>query len=117
MSNILPICPPKVSQNRYQKHMAINNLNPYELRKKFCNLPPSLILTRISYIKEHLLNEVIKKKTMNNSTIDYDVINNDIDTKINMALENIKYEVFAGNVSQLTEMTVNFLRLLFYNTD
>ncbi len=115
MSNLTsPIIHPTFGNNKTIEN-NVNNLTPYELRKKFCNSPPSLILTRINHIKEHLLNEIIKKKNMTNSKIDYDLINNDIDVKINSALENIKYEVFAGNIPQLSEMTINFLRLIFLN--
>jgi hypothetical protein len=115
MNNISPIGTPNVNKDPKMSNLDVNNLTPYELRKMFSSAPTSLILTRISNIKEHIKSEIIKKKTMNKSYIDYNLINDDIDNKINSALENIKYEIFAGNISQLSETTINFLRLLFYN--
>jgi hypothetical protein len=113
MNNILPIGTPIVNK---VYNMENNNLTPNELCKMFCKASPSFILTRISSIKDYIRNEIIKKKNMNNSIIDHDLINNDIDSKINCALENIKYEIFAGSFTQLSEMTINFLRLVFYNS-
>lgn len=114
--NISPIGKP-ITKNNTLNNKNIYNYTPFELRKMFCKIPPSLILTRISQIKEHLKIEIIKKNQINNIVFSEEIIDNDIEQKINTALENIKYDIFEGNVYTLSDSSVNFLRLLFYNID
>ena len=114
MNNIFPISHNEITNTGINTTM-IYNLTPYQLRKIFCKLPTSLILVRIEQIKGHIKSEIIKKKNANKELIDNDTIDNNIDVKINSSLENIKYEIFADNQSQLSEMTINFLRMLLLN--
>ncbi len=105
----------KQDYNYTKNNINIYNFTPYQLRKMFCKVPTSLILTRLSQIKEHLKNEIVKKNQINNINLTDEIIDNNIEQKINTALENIKYEIFEGNIYTLSESSINFLRLLFYN--
>jgi hypothetical protein len=112
--SISPICKP-INKGIYLKNnVNIYNFTPFELRKIFCRAPTSLVLTRLSQIKEHLKIEMIKKTQLNNVKLSDEMINNDIEQKINTSLENIKYEIFEGNIYTLSKGSINFLRLLFY---
>lgn len=121
MNNIFPISSKEIINSGINNNITIinntmiYNFTPYQLRKIFCKLPTSLILVRIQQIKEHIKSEIIKKKIANKESIDHNTIDNNIDLKINSSLENIKYEIFADNQPQLSEMTINFLRMLLLN--
>ena len=94
MNNIFPTIHNEITNtgiNTGINTTMIYNLTPYQLRKIFCKLPPSLILVRIEQIKGHIKSEIIKKKIANKESIDHNTIDNNIDVKINSSLENIKY--------------------------